>query len=290
MPEEHRSQRQRLGMELRKLRKLAGLNGYQLAEQVRISQSKVSRIEAGSAVPTVRETEAWARAVGASDEMLANLVGLAEAALTEVETWRRALRHGLPHLQAGVQALEANATRISSFQPSLVPGLLQTAEYARRVFTLADVVGRQDYAGAVAARMSRQEILFDEDRRFEFLITESALRWRPGPPKLLLAQLDRLSSVATLSNVSLGLVPQDAEATVVASHGFAIYGDREDGEEPFVRVELIHGEVTVSDPEDVAIYRERVRRIGEAAVFDKDAWTLLAKIADDLRGKGPSGR
>src|SRR5438132_6502443 len=153
MPEEHRSQRQRLGMELRKLRKLAGLNGYQLAEQVRISQSKVSRIEAGSAVPTVRETEAWARAVGASDEMLANLVGLAEAALTEVETWRRALRHGLPHLQAEVQALEANATRISSFQPSLVPGLLQTAEYARRVFTLADVVGRQDYAGAVAARM-----------------------------------------------------------------------------------------------------------------------------------------
>jgi transcriptional regulator with XRE-family HTH domain len=288
MPEEHRSHRQRLGSELRKLRKLAGLNGYQLAEQVGISQSKVSRIEAGSAVPTVQEAEAWARAVGASDEVLANLVGLAETALTEVETWRIALRHGLPHLQAEVRALEANARRISNFQPSLVPGLLQTAEYARRVFTLADVVGGQDYAGAVAARVSRQEILFDEDRRFEFLVTEGALRWRPGPPKVLLAQLDRVGSVATLSNVSIGLIPQDVEATAVASHGFVIYGDREDDGEPFIRVEVIHGELTVSDPEDVAIYRERFSRLSAAAVFDEEARTLLAKIVGDLRRKGPS--
>src|ERR1700730_5299985 len=290
MPEEPRSQRQRLGRELRKLRKLAGLNGYELAEQVGISQSKVSRIEAGSAVPTVREAGAWARAVGASDEVLADLVGRTEASLTEVEGWRMALRHGLPQLQAEVGALEANARRISNFQPSLVPGLLQTAEYARRVFTLADVVGGQDYAGAVAARVSRQEILFDEDRQFEFLITEGALRWRPGPPKLLLAQLDRVGSVATLSNVSLGFIPQDAEATAVASHGFAIYGDREDDGEPFVRVEVIHGELTVSDPDDVAIYRERFSRLGAAAVFDDDVRTLLAKIAGDLRRKGPSGR
>ncbi len=270
------------------MRKLAGLNGYQLAEHVGISQSKVSRIEAGSAVPTVREAEAWARAVGASDDVLANLIGMAEAALTEVETWRIALRHGLPNLQTDVRALEANARRISNFQPSLVPGLLQTAEYARRVFTLADVVGRQDYAGAVAARMSRQEILFDEDRRFEFLVTEGALRWRPGLPKLLLTQLDRVSSVATLSNVSLGLIPQDTEATAAASHGFTIYEDREDSEEPFVRVELIHGELTVSDPEDVAIYRARFSQLGEAAVFDEDARSLLAGIADDLRSKGLS--
>jgi hypothetical protein len=94
--------------------------------------------------------------------------------------------------------------------------------------------------------------------------------------------------VATLSNVSLGLMPQDAEATAVASHGFAIYGDRENDGEPFVRVEMIHGELTVSDPEDVAIYRERFSRLSEAAVFDEDARTLLARIADDLRRKGPS--
>jgi len=266
---------------------LAGLNGYQLAEQVGISQSKVSRIEAGSAVPTVQEAGAWARAVGASDEVLADLVRRTEAALTEVERWRMALRHGLPHIQAEVRALEANARRISNFQPSLVPGLLQTAEYARRVFTLADVVGGQDYASAVAARVSRQEILFDEDRRFEFLVTEGALRWRPGPPKLLLAQLDRVGSVATLSNVSIGLIPQDVEATAVASHGFVIYGDREDDEEPFVRVEVIHGELTVSDPEDVAIYRERFSRLGSAAVFGEDARTLLARIAGDLRRRPP---
>jgi transcriptional regulator with XRE-family HTH domain len=269
---------------------LAGLNGYELAEQVGISQSKVSRIEAGSAVPTIREAGAWAQAAGASDEVLADLVWRTQAALTEVEGWRMALRHGLPQLQAEVGALEANARRISNFQPTLVPGLLQTAEYARRVFTLADVVGGQDYAGAVAARMSRQETLFDEDRRFEFLVTEGALRWRPGPPKLMLAQLDRVGSVATLSNVSLGLIPQDAEATAVASHGFVIYADPEDDGEPFVRVEVIHGELTISDPDDVAIYSERFSRLGAAAVFDDDVRTLLAKIAGDLRRKGPSGR
>jgi len=104
----------------------------------------------------------------------------------------------------------------------------------------------------------------------------------------MVAQLDRLSSLATLSNVSLGLVPQDAEATAVASHGFAIYGDREAEGEPFVRMELIHGELTVSDPEDVAIYRERFSRLSEAAVFDEDARSLMTRIADDLRKKGLS--
>jgi hypothetical protein len=53
-------------------------------------------------------------------------------------------------------------------------------------------------------------------------------------------------------------------------------------------VELIHGELTVSDPEDVAIYRARFSQLGEAAVFDEDARSLLAGIADDLRRKGLS--
>ena len=55
------------------------------------------------------------------------------------------------------------------------------------------------------------------------LVTEAALRWRPGPPNVLIAQLGRVSALGTLDNVSVGIIPSDAEAVTFTSHGFAIY-------------------------------------------------------------------
>jgi transcriptional regulator with XRE-family HTH domain len=87
---EPQAKRQRLGDELLRLRDLAGLSGRDLAQRIGISQSKVSRIETGRAVPSIPEVTAWADAVGTTVEARDRLRALTDDALVEVHTWRAA--------------------------------------------------------------------------------------------------------------------------------------------------------------------------------------------------------
>ena len=203
------SNRQRLAVELRRLRDRAGLSGRRLAEQVGISQSKVSRIESGLTVPSAPEVAAWAKAVSASGTANELLAALTDAVYTEVHPWHAALRARI-HLQDEIQELENHSRVKLTYEPSLVPGLLQTAEYARRVFTMFDpAYDELDIPAVVAGRIDRQAALFDPARQFSFLVTETALRWQPGPSSVLLSQLDRISSLSTLENISIGLIPAE---------------------------------------------------------------------------------
>lgn len=276
-------QGRRLGAELRRLRRLAGLSGREIARRVGIGQATVSRIENAQAAPSLPEVTAWAEAVGASEQALAALVALTEAALNEVDSWRTWMRSGLAAMQADVLTLEASTRTIRNFQPSLVPGLLQTAEYARQVFALVDLLGDSDHAAAVAARLQRQQALYDESRQFEFIITEGVLRRGFVVPAVLVAQLDRIANVATLANVSIAVLPDHAELKAIPWCGFDMYEDREDDQPAFVTVELPHGGLTISDPADVAIYREQLGLLREAAVTGEAAVKLLTRIAADVR-------
>ncbi|WUI02900.1 helix-turn-helix transcriptional regulator [Spirillospora sp. NBC_00431] len=281
--DEARSTRDRLASELRRMRALSGLSGRDLAQRLGISQSKVSRIESGATMPSLPEVTGWAAAMDATEEATRRLVALTEAAFTEVSAWRTALR-GRPHLQDQVLERENRTSRSQTFQPSVVPGLLQTAEYARRVFALFDEVpyGEEELAAAVASRLNRQLALYQDERRFEFVITEAALRWRPGPGRLLRAQIDRVASLSTLENVRIGVVPSDAEALTYVSHGFVIaYGGVED--EAQVTVEAAHAKLSITGPEDVALYRRRWALLSRMALFGDDARAFLARLANTIQ-------
>lgn len=273
-------QLRRLGLELRGLRRDAGLTGQQLADRVGLSQSTVSRIELGQAVPSVSDVDQWAAATGAPDEHRAELLALAEAVAVATIAWRRVVRRGLPELQQDVRELETTAGIVLNFQPTVVPGLLQTAEYARRLITLGYPEGRQDIAAAIAARMDRQAILYDQGKRLEFLIAEVALRWRMGPPAMMRAQLDRIANMMTLPHLTVGIIPQTAEVTAWHIHGFAILDAREDG--PVIRVETLTTGLSITDPSDVDRYRQAFHLLREAAVFDDHAQALLRTLIVDV--------
>src|SRR5262249_47554746 len=151
-----------------------------------------------------------------------------------------------------------------TFQPSVVPGLLQTAAYARRVFSLfqTTLAESDDIPAAVAGRLNRQLALYEIEQQFSFLITETALRWRPGPAELMLAQLDRIASISTLDNVSVGVIPLAVPAVTMLTHAFVIYDGR-DEQDTQVSVETIHAQLIVKSPEDVALYRHRWERLNE---------------------------
>lgn len=273
-------QLRRLGLVLRGLRRDTGLTGQQLAERVGLSQSTVSRIELGQAVPLVGDVEQWVAATGAPDEQRAELLALAEAVAVQTIAWRRVVRRGLPELQQDVRGLEATAGTIRNFQPTVVPGLLQTADYARRLITSGYPEGRQDIATAVAARMERQAILYDESKRLEFLIAEVALRWRLGPPAMMRAQVDRIVNTMTLPHLTVGIIPQTAEVTAWHIHGFAILDDREDG--PVVRVETLTTGLSITDPSDVDRYRQAFHLLRDAAVFEDHAQALLRTMIAEV--------
>jgi transcriptional regulator with XRE-family HTH domain len=272
-----------LAAELRRLRDLAGVSGRDLAHRIGISQSKVSRIESGTVVPSLPEVTAWGKELGVSVETQGRLTTLIESAYSEVHPWGAALERG--NLQDGVQDQESTATRIAVFQPSVVPGLLQIAEYARRVIGMFHrQYAESDPAAELASRLGRQVALYDASRQFDFLITEAALRWRPGPVPLLRAQLDRIASISSLENVSIGLIPLSVEALTLSTHGFVMYeGEREDS---WVNVETIHADVRVAAREHMEIYRSRWALLRKMALFDADAQEFLSSIVEDLRS-GP---
>lgn len=277
------SGRLRLAAELRRLRDLSGVSGRELARRISISQSKVSRIESGVVLPSLPEVTAWGTALGASQATLDQLAFLINAAHTEVQPWREVLR-GRGHIQDEVQEREALARRIRTFQPAVVPGLLQTAEYARRVFaTRHPPYAEEDLRAAVAARLDRQQLMFDRERQFDFLIAEGGLRWRPGPIPVLLGQLDRIASIMTLENVSIGLISYDQEAVTLMSHGFVIYEGTGDDHAGFVTVETIHASMTLNDPRDVEVYRNRWSALREMAIFDNEASAYLTAMAGRIR-------
>jgi len=123
---------------------------------------------------------------------------------------------------------ETTAATIRAFEADVVPGLLQTADYARHLLRrLVAFRGLpDDVERGVRARMVRQEVLYDPDKQLRFLLTEAALRYQPCPRATLRGQLDRLLAVFGLATVEVGILPFDLELPVVPSHGFWIFDDR----------------------------------------------------------------
>jgi transcriptional regulator with XRE-family HTH domain len=275
--------RQHLAAELRGLRELAGKTGRALAKEVGISQAKVSRIESAQTVPSKDEVTAWLAAVDTPEHRAAVLIELTDSVFQEVNSWRAAMRTRKHH-QDDIEEWETSARIVRCYQPAAVPGLLQTMEYARRIFGMSYIpYDVDDLSLALATRMQRQLVLFDIERSFEFLITEAALRWRPGPASLMVAQLDRILSLSTLDNISIGIIPIDQEAMTPMEHVFVCY-EREEGDPAaFVEVEMIHDNVVLRDPSQVAYYRHRWSLLSQAAVFEDDARQILHFLLTEFR-------
>jgi len=281
-------QRRRLAEALRELRDTAQVDQTTLARQAGWSQAKVSRIENARTLPSAADIQTWARVTSASADQFAELSRLADAVSTEATAWRVLLGPGMRRVQIAVGERERLARTMRLFQPAIVPGLLQTAEYARRLLAMANPsASKEELAEAVATRIERQQILYDLDRRFEFLITEAGLRWRRGPTQVLAGQLGQVRSLASLPNVRIGIIPLAVEANAAYLHSFVLHEDLPEtnegaDEEAFVIIETYTAELAIHDPRDVMTYRQIFDRLSASAVFDDEAARLLGQITDEL--------
>jgi hypothetical protein len=136
-----------------------------------------------------------------------------------------------------------------------------------------------DIAAAVAARMNRQAVVYSGSKHLEFVMTEAAVRWRLGPESLKRGQIEKIIGVIGLENVTVGIIPQDAEADVWHDHGFNILEGRAEDSEAVVHVETLTRGLTITDPADVATYKDAFARLRKLAVTGEDAQALLRQIA-----------
>ncbi len=268
--------RREFGARLRRLREEAGLTGKQLADRAGWAQSKVSRIETGRQSVKTDDVRAWAAATGASTDLLEDLLADLRTLRVEHAAWRRQLRGGHAPKQRALIALEGDATLDRTFQPDLVPGLLQTPDYARHVFTALATLRDtpNDIDAAVRLRMQRQAVLYDRTKQFRFLLTEAALHARLGPPGVQRGQLDRLLVLMTLDTVEVAVIPLNARLPVVMHHGFSIE------DEDLVLVETFSAELQLRDADDVALYGKLFDLLWGAALEGDRAARLVTKLAD----------
>jgi transcriptional regulator with XRE-family HTH domain len=272
-----------LGTRLRELRTRAGLSGKEFAESLAWQASKVSKIENGKQTPSEDDIRAWTRASHSEAEADDLVASLRTLEIQHAE-WQRQLRGGLKPHQSEIAEINARTRFFRVFEPTYVPGLLQTAEYARARFAQSITVFKvpNDIDEAVQARMQRQDVLYRPEKRFHFVLTEAVLRYRLCPPEAMLGQLDRLISMAALPNVKLGVIGFETAYVVGPAHGFWLL------DEDRVMVETFSAELNLAQPQEISLYGSVFESLAAVASYGRSARAIITRVIDDLAQELPA--
>jgi transcriptional regulator with XRE-family HTH domain len=244
------AQRLRIGVELRRLRAAAGLSGEEAASALGWSQPKVSRIEAGRTAFTLRDVSRLLALYGVADDVRAELLAATSEDVGEGAWVVRA--GGFPRRQGAIASLEAGTKLIRQYQPLLVPGLLQTSEYALAV---ARAVGVMDPEEVVRSRLNRQAAVFRKGGpRYEVVVEGTALLVRVGSPAVMRRQLLALADQATRPGLVLRVVRLGTEHRVLSTSPFTIFEFRAPESPRVAWMEMPTGDVYFSDAADVEQY------------------------------------
>lgn len=272
-----------LGARLRELRAREGISGVGLAARLGWVQSKISRIETGRQLPSDDDIRAWVAGTGTGDGILAELLDQLRTVRTQHIAWRRGVAEpGQAATQRSMHQLATEATLIRNFEASVVPGLLQTADYARaRLAENVDFHGApgDDLADALLARIQRQQVLYDSSKHFQFVVTESALRTLLCPAEVMRGQLDRLMALIGMSNVELGVVPLGVPVPLAPLHGFVMFDD-------CVIVETWAEEQTLQTAADAERFGRIFAQLRQVARHGDEARTIIGYALTALAGPG----
>ncbi|MFD0225251.1 helix-turn-helix domain-containing protein [Streptomyces hirsutus] len=216
------ARRRRLSIELKKLREKSALTCAQVGQALDWSGSKVNRMETGSGRVQPSDIDALCRFYETSDELREFLKSLAREAKTR--GWWQVHGAGVPEWFNIYIGLEQDASALRQYQCELLPGLMQTAAYARELHTTGAHLSPEDIDRAVQVRLERQEMLTRPDAPDAwFVVNEGAVRNVIGDRALMREQLERALDSAALPNVTLQVLPFDA-GTYPATGSFTMLG------------------------------------------------------------------
>jgi len=199
------------GAELRRIRNEAGLSQEQLGQRIGYSGTLIGKVEIGERTPSED-------LAGRCDEAL-DTKGL----LPRIYDLARRWDGGYPSWFAGWAERERTAASICWWEPLLIPGLVQTSDYARAILSVGPYSTEDELEEMVSARMERQAILDrPEPSLLWVIIDEAVLRRRIGGPKIMYDQLSRLAAQAKRPSITVQVLPGEVGAHVGLTGGFAI--------------------------------------------------------------------
>jgi hypothetical protein len=271
--------RQQLAERLRDIRRDAGMDGRALSAAAGWNPAKTSRIETAKQAPSEADIAVWCRVCHAEREV-PDLIAALRAADSMYVEHRRLNRAGMRRRQESVRPLYERTRVFKAYCPSVVPGWLQTPEYATALLSsITEFRGTpDDVAESVAARMSRNRIIRSGNHRFVLLLEETVLRYRIGGAEVMAAQLAHLAEVAALPAVTLGVIPfTRPERPVWPLEQFTVFDDER------VHVELLSAHVTVTAPSEITLYVRAFERLARLAVYGEAVGELIADATTALK-------
>lgn len=262
---------------LKEIRRDVGLTGRQLAALSGWHFTKVSKLEHAVTSPSEDDIRIWCRHCRAEDQILDLIASLRSIESMYME-WRRQLRAGLKHVQESSIPLYERTHNFRIYESAVIPGLFQTAEYVAATLRIAAdfYESGSGIDQAVAARMDRQRFLYHGDRRFSFLLEEEALRTVMGSRDVMLGQLDRILAVMSLPRVSVGVIPSMAVRKIWPGEPFWIFDNHT------VRIEITSAHLTITRPQEIALYASAFEWLRQSAVYGAAARELVTHAIKDI--------
>ncbi|GAB3482912.1 helix-turn-helix domain-containing protein [Amycolatopsis cihanbeyliensis] len=268
-----------LGAELRRIRQRSGLSGHDLARTLGWSPSKVSRMESGQRGASEVDVAVYLVSCGlVVRSELNRLVTLAREA--DSRYWLRPHSRELPEELRSLILQEGTANAITSYDPLIVPGLLQTEQYIRELFRWGSNRPPEDIELRVDARLARQHVLKRARSPWcKFFLHERALRAVVGGPEVMHEQLVSLLLVDSWPRCSIRVVPDAAGPYGIVGGAFKVMGYAE--HPPVTYVDSWAAGLFLEEPEDVAMYREILARLDRDALDAGQSREWLAWLASE---------
>jgi transcriptional regulator with XRE-family HTH domain len=274
--------RRRLALELRRLREAARFTCEEVADHLECSASKISRVETGRVSVSPRDVRDMLEVYGVPADQRESLVQLARD--SRQKGWWHAFSDTMQPQYATYVGLESAASEIRIYEVSLIPGLLQTEDYARAVIRSGMMKSPgEDVERSVALRMARQPALTrDNPPKLWAVLDEAALRRRVGGSGLMRMQLEYLLAQAALPNVAVQVIPFAGGAHPGMGRPFVILVFPERVDTDVVYLEDLTSSLYLEDVAEVDRYNVFFNHLRATALSFDDSFALIASVLKEM--------
>jgi transcriptional regulator with XRE-family HTH domain len=274
--------RRRLALELRRFREAARMTCEDVAEHLECSTSKISRIETGRVRVSPRDVRDMLDLYRVPELQRDSLVQLARE--SRQKGWWHAYSDTIEPRFATYIGLESAASEIRIYEVTLIPGLLQTEDYARAVIAAGAVDGSPEAVERnVAFRMARQPALTSDDPpQLWAVLDEAVLHRQVGGPGLMRLQLDHLLDLGGLPNVAIQVLPFGAGAHPAMGRPFVILAFPERADPDVVYLEDLTSALYVENVDEVDRYNVFFNHLRATALSFEDSAALIMSVRKEL--------
>ncbi|GAA4207246.1 helix-turn-helix transcriptional regulator [Streptosporangium oxazolinicum] len=271
--------RRRLAAELRSLREAAGLTMEEVAQALDMSRATVSRLETGkTARPRPRDIRDILDLYGAEDAHREAVMDLVRGA--RERGWWEQYKGVFTGSYVG---LEAEASSIDTFEPLVIPGLLQTSAYTAELIRASLSYDPAELDKRLEARMRRQEILQRPNPpRYRAIIDEAALLRTMSKKEVMRDQLRKLIDTQPLEHVTIQVIPMSAGPHVGMWGQFVILGFPDPTDQNVVYVETPTDNLYLEEPEQLERYNLMMQRLVANALGADASIAYLSELIDRL--------